>query len=281
MVKSKTKKVEKEKNKKLDIFLTVILIVLIVIAIALVMWRVIVGKPMDTNSDLVKELYDYFSTESLNNCEGLLNYTEGKIEYDDINSETRLCLAYQKSDIKDVEELTYKPEKKETICKTDGMTFRADEESKVCKVKKIKQDVIDKTYKKLFGKDIEKNEEFKADNSNICYLKDGYYYCGPSETFTITLGSEALIYRVPSEATQKGREVIVYDYFAKVSDNKCFKAYTTTNINQKCTDEYGKLKDKKEIDYKFLENYGTKYRHIYKKAKDGTYYWVSSELIEK
>lgn len=276
MAKSKNRK--KQEATKVDKFLMGVLVLLILISIVLLFVRLIGGKTISSSDERVKELHDYFSTESLNNCEGLLNYTEDKIEFADISNETRLCLAYQKSDIKDYEELTYNPDKKKTICTTDDkMVFRVNEESKKCEVKKIKQNIIDDTYKKIFGKEIEKNDKFQADNLNICYLKDGYYYCGLSETFTYTLGSEALIYRVVNKAVEKSSEIIIYDYFAKIMDNQCFKAYTTTTVNQKCTDNYDK---DKELDFDFLKNYGSQYKHVYKKASDGTYYWVSSELIK-
>lgn len=277
---AKNIKSKKENKKGSDKLLIVLIAILIVITLIIILTRLIGGKSLDYDDKNVKELHNYFSSEKLENCEGLFNYTESKITYSDIKTETKLCLAYQKAEIKDSEDITYKPEKKSNLCKENGMTFRVNEETKECNIKKIKQSNIDDSYKKIFGENIEENKEFKVDNLNICYLKDGYYYCGLSEVFTYTLGSESLIYRVINSAIEKGSEIIIKDYFVKVTDNKCFKNYTTATLNDNCTDAYEKSADKK-LDYEFMKKYGTEYKHIYKKANDGTYYWVSSEPTDK
>ena len=207
----------------------------------------------------------------------MFTYTEKKVGYSDIDPETRLCIAYQKADIKDTETGTMKATKKKNTCTEDGMTFRVDEESKECSYTKIEKSIIDNSYQKLYGKEVENNESFKIDNLNICYLKDGYYYCGLSETFTYTLGNESIIYRVMEKAVEKSSDIIIYDYFAKLNNDTCFKAYTTTTVNKNCTDEY---KNNKEINYKFMKKYATKYKHVFRKAEDNTYYWVSSEPVE-
>jgi len=273
------KKVEKKSiNKKgkvvQDKLLIVLIAILVLLSLIILIIKVASRNNLDTESELVTELHNYFNSDDLGNCEGLFTYAEDKIEYKDVDSETRLCLAYQKADIKDVETGTIEAKKKKTTCTLDDMTFRVTEDTKECSYTKIKRSIIDESYKKLYGKDIEDNESFKIDNLNICYLKDDYYYCGLSETFTYTLGNESIIYRVMEKAVEKGSEIVIYDYFAKINNNTCFKSYTTTTENSNCTEEY---KNQKEINYKFMKKYGTKYKHVFKQAKDETYYWVSSE----
>lgn len=273
------KKVEKKSiNKKgkvvQDRLLIVLIAILVLLSLIILIIKVASRNNLDTESELVTELHNYFNSDDLGNCEGLFTYAEDKIEYKDVDSETRLCLAYQKADIKDVETGTIEAKKKKTTCTLDDMTFRVTEDTKECSYTKIKRSIIDESYKKLYGKDIEDNESFKIDNLNICYLKDDYYYCGLSETFTYTLGNESIIYRVMEKAVEKGSEIVIYDYFAKINNNTCFKSYTTTTENSNCTEEY---KNQKEINYKFMKKYGTKYKHVFKQAKDETYYWVSSE----
>ena len=273
------KKVEKKSiNKKgkvvQDKLLIVLIAILVLLSLIILIIKVASRNNLDTESELVTELHNYFNSDDLGNCEGLFTYAEDKIEYKDVDSETRLCLAYQKADIKDVETGTIEAKKKKTTCTLDDMTFRVTEDTKECSYTKIKRSIIDESYKKLYGKDIEDNESFKIDNLNICYLKDDYYYCGLSETFTYTLGNESIIYRVMEKAAEKGSEIVIYDYFAKINNNTCFKSYTTTTENSNCTEEY---KNQKEINYKFMKKYGTKYKHVFKQAKDETYYWVSSE----
>lgn len=270
----KGKNIKKRESLLQDKVLLVLIVVLIILSVVIVALKIINRNNLDTESKLVKELHNYFNSNDLGNCEGLFTYAEDKVEYEDIKAETRLCIAYQKAEIKDVETGTLKADKKKETCTKDDMVFRIDEETNECSYTKIKRSIIDESYKKLYGKDIENNESFKVDNLNICYLKDDYYYCGLSETFTYILGNESIIYRVMEKAVEKGSDIIIYDYFAKINNNTCFKAYTTNIINQNCTEEY---KNQKEINYKFMEEFGTKYKHVFRQADDDTYYWVSSE----
>ena len=278
-MKKETKKTNKKKKINIlqDKILLILLIILAILSITIIIVKVVMHNHLDTESKLVTELHNYFNSKDLGNCDGLFNYAEDKIDYDKIDAETKLCLAYQKSEIKVLETKTLKPAKKKNTCTKDGMKFRVDEEKNECSYKIIEKSEIEKTYKKLYGKNIENDESFKIDNLNICYLKDDKYYCGLSETFTYTLGNESVIYRVMEKAIEKGSDIIIYDYFAKVNNEKCFKTYTTSTINENCTTEY---KKHKEINYKFMKKYGTEYKHIFKKAEDGSYYWVSSEPIK-
>ena len=276
----KEKKKNSTKIEKIfqDKVLLILIVVLIILSLTIITIKLVTINNLDTESKLVTELHNYFNSDDLSNCEGLFTYAEEKIEYDNVDAETRLCLAYQKAEIKDIETGTLKADKKKEICSKDGMVFRVDEEKKECSYTKIKKSIIDNSYKKLYGKEIENNESFKIDNLNICYLKDDYYYCGLSETFTYTLGNESVIYRVMEKAVEKGSNIIIYDYFVKLNSNTCFKNYTTTTVNSDCTKEY---KSAKEIDYNFMKKYGTKYKHTFSKAEDETYYWISSEPINK
>jgi len=273
------KKNNKSSKKELinDKPLIILVVLLGVISIILLVTWLNTRNHLDTDSKLVTELHNYFSSDDLTNCDGLFTYADAKIEYNNISSENRLCIAYQKSEIKEAETVSLEAKKKKNTCKVDGMVFKKDEETNKCNVSKIARSEIDNTYKKLFGKDIEDNESFRIDNLNICYLKDDYYYCGLSETFTYTLGSESIIYRVVDKAIEKGSSIEVYDYFIKINERTCYNNYTTPTINQTCTDEY---KNIKEVNYKFMRKYGTAYKHTFKQADDETYYWVSSEPIK-
>jgi len=260
-----------------DKVLLLLVIILAILSFVIIIVKIINFNHLDTESKLVTELHNYFNSDDLGNCDGLFTYGEDKIEYSDIDSETRLCLAYQKADIKVIEKGTLKADKKKSICTKDNMIFRVNDETKECSYTVVERNAIDSTYKKLYGKDVENNESFKIDNLSICYLKDDNYYCGLSETFTYTLGNESIIYRVMDKAVEKGSDIVIYDYFAKINNDKCFKTYTTSTINENCTEEY---KNQKDINYKFMKKYGTEYKHIFKQADDGSYYWVSSEPVK-
>lgn len=269
---------EKKNNNILqDRFLLFLIIILVILSIAIVVLKISTINNLDTNDKLVTELHNYFNSDDLGKCEGLFTYAETKITYDKIESETRLCIAYQKAEIDDIETGTIKANKKKETCTLDAMTFRINEGSNECSYTKVKKEIIDNSYKKLYGKEIENNEKFRIDNTKICYLKDEYYYCGLSEIFTYTFGNESLIYRVIDKATEKNNTITIYDYFIKLNSDSCFYNYTTNNINSKCT----KALKEDNISYKFMKKYGTKYKHIFNKANDGTYYWVSSEPISK
>ncbi|MBE6156760.1 MAG: hypothetical protein E7161_03330 [Firmicutes bacterium] len=272
---------KKRNPKNIDVANDKVLVLLIgllmVVSIILVVIWIFNSNNLKTNSQLVTELHNYFSSEDLGNCEGLFNYDLDKVEYKDIDVETRLCIAYQKADIKVVETETIKADKKKEICTIeDKMVFKTNDDSNECTISKVKKELIDNSYKKLYGRNIEHNESFKIDNLNICYLKDDYYYCGLSEIFTYTLGSESIIYRVMKKAEEKSSDIVIYDYFVKINEDVCYKYYTAASINQECTDNY---KENSDIDYNFMKKYGTSYKHVYREAEDGTYYWVSSEPL--
>lgn len=275
MAKDKKKKLRLKLNS--DNILKILVLLLTIITVIVIIAGIFNKDNIDSNNKLVSELHNYFNSDDLSNCEGLFNYSDKVVEYDSVNGETRMCLAYQKSNTKKAKESTIKAEKKSDTCTYKGLVFRKDEESNKCSYKKIKREVIDETYKKLYGKEVEDNDSFRIDNLNICYLKGDYYYCGLSETFTYTISSESIIYRVIKKAVEKGDNIIIYDYFTKIKDNECYENYTTTTINEKCTEKYS---NRKKVNYKFLKKYGTEYKHIYKKAKDGSYYWVSSEPVK-
>lgn len=265
------------KNKKRsDNLLIVMLIILIVIPIIMFFVRLINGKNLKIDNELVVELHNFFNTEDLGLCGGLFNYSEEKIKYDDISIETKKCLAYQKADIKNIEEETYNSDKGKNTCTQEDMIFRTDENSNKCTITKIDRNIIDDTFKKLFGKDIKDNDSVKVDNSHICYVKDDYYYCGLSETITYVIGAESTIYKVIQKAVEKSNTVEIYDYFVKINENTCYKTYTTATENSNCTEEY---KNNQNINYSFMKKYATRYKHVFKKIDKDTYYWLSSEPL--
>ena len=281
-IKNKDNKKTKVKgNKKTnDKLLIVLLVILAIIAVVLLVIRIVGGKQLDLEDDLVVELHNYFSTDDLSNCEGLFAYDDVKVNAKDVSLETKACLAYQKSDISNKTEEEWASDKKNSTCVQDDMIFKTEEDTKVCKVTVYDKNVLNDTYKKMYGEELT-GTGFKVDNFHICYAKDDKYYCGLSETFTYTIGSESIIYRVMEKAVKKGSSIEIYDYFVKINENKCYNSYTsTTSENKECTKEYVSNKTK-DIDYHFMEKYAIKYKHVYKKGDNKTYYWVSSEPLSK
>ncbi len=266
----------KENNKENDKILIILIVILSLIAVVLIVVKLLNGNNMDINDPLVADLHNYFSTDDLGNCNGLFNYGDGTVNYDNTDMENKLCLAYHKADITSDEKVSYDATNEE-LCQVDGMTFRVEENTTQCQVQKIKKDDIDSAYKKLFGKDIENNQEFKIDNFHICFLHEDEYYCGLSEILTYTIGNESSVYRIIEKAVEKGSNIEIYDYFVKVTGNTCYKTYITNTENVPCTKEYT---NNKKVNYRFLQKYGTQFKHTYAKAEDGSYYWVSTEAID-
>ena len=232
--KESTQNNSKEKEKP-DIVLIVLYIILFII-LAFMIFTKIKNRNLLRNDDkLAVELHEYFTASTLEACGGLFNYDSKKVTYDDIENSSKVCIAYHKSDLKNAEKLTYKAKEIDSTCNVDGLIFKTDEGSKTCQVTKIKREVIDNTYKKIFNKDIEDNETFKYDGYHVCYLKDDNYYCGLSEYYTIRLGREISVYRSVDKVTKIEDTITIYDYFAKVLDDKeCYKDYVNLNINSIC-----------------------------------------------
>ena len=269
------KRSKKKNIKKHDKVFTVLVSLTVILTITLAIMLFISRYNIDINSDKVTELFNYFNIKDLSNCNGLINYSDKLVGYKDIEEETRVCIAYNKANLSNIEIETLNVQKKKNTCKKDNMVFKS-ENDKTCEIKKISREVVDNNYKKMFGHDISEMETFRVDSNTICYLKDDYYYCGDSEVSVYTIGLEASIYRVIRDAKEKDGEVEIRDFFIKVNGKKCYSNYTTTTEIEECSKE---LSNDKKVDYNFMKKYGTQYKHTYKKAKNNTYYWVSSEPI--
>ncbi len=278
---SKDKNIEKD-NKKNDKSINndekfkILVYIFILVTIVLVLFLISNKRKLSNTSDAVVEVYNYFNTEDLNNCEGLFNYSDRIVKNEDIKIDTKLCVAYQKAELKLEQVKDVKKDKEKDTCTYEGMTFRLDSESKKCDVGRVKANIIDDNYNKIFGGKVEDIESFMSDNTHICYLKDNYYYCGLSVTYTLVLEGNSNIYRTIDKAEEKSGDMIVYDYFMRINDSNCYRYYTTPTINTECNDN---LMDRDNIKVNFMKKYGTKYKHVYKKGSNNTYYWVSSEPV--
>ena len=252
-----------------------VIIILLLIAIVFIIFKK--GKPLNTNGKVVKDLYSYVGNNNLEKCGGLVFYSDEEINYDKLSNETKLCLAYTKVNDEDKEELKVDKAKKGNTCSLkDSLVFATDNyEDKICTLSKTNKNLVNENYKKMFGKSIENYDKFQLDNITVCYLNDDSYYCGLSEEYTYTIGAEPHTYRAIKDSFKKNDEIIIYDYFLKVINNECYTSYVKDSKNDKCTKA---LENNKNVEYKFLKKYGTKYKHIFKKDNN-VYHWVSSEKI--
>lgn len=265
-------------KKKVKINSLILFIVLILIILAIVLYFILKGKKLDTNSTQINELYSYLGSNDLEVCNGLSIYSENEINYDKIDNNIRICNAYSLLDIDETSIVKIDKTKKNNTCSiNENIKFATDNyEDDICTITKIESQKINEQYKKMYGKEIENYEQFQLNPTTICYYEEGYYYCGLSESFTYTIGAEPQTYRSIKNATKKNDEIIIYDYFLKIVNNECYTTYNGNNKNNNCSNDFN---EDTKIDYNYLKKYGTLYKHTFKE-KDGSYYWIKSEPVK-
>lgn len=267
---------KKRKIDKKKIITSVIILVVLIIVLVIVF--VIKSQSLDTNSDLVTEIYSYMGSNDLEVCNGLATYAEDEVNYDSIENSMRICTAYSLLELDDTSMLKIDKSQKNNTCSVgENITFATDNYADdICTVTKISSDEVNAQYKKMYGKDIESYDQFQYNDTTVCYYEDGFYYCGLAESYTTTIGGEPHTFRSIKNATKENDQIIIYDYFLKVVNNECYTSYTGNTLNDKCSENYD---EDTEVTYNFLKRYGTLYKHTYQKSGD-SYYWVSSTPID-
>lgn len=263
---------KKNKNLIIGVSLTVLIVIVAVIVF------LIKSKELNTKDSLVEELYTYLGSNDLSICDGLRNYSDKEVNYDTISNDMRICLAYSLLDREDATVMKIDKSKKNNTCSIgNDVVFATDNyEDKVCTITKIDANTLNEKYKAVYGKEIDNYEKFQYDNSTICYYDSGFYYCGLSENYTYSVGAEPHTYRSINKAVKDNDEIVIYDYFLETVNDECFGTYNSNNKDEKCSEKLAKTKD---VDFKFVKKYGSKYKHTFKKDND-SYYWVKSELVK-
>ncbi len=270
--------------KKKNIFITITILCIIAIIIALCF---VGDKKLNIEDKLINELYSYLGEVDVYHCGGLNAYNSSSVTKDSINNSNLLCMAYYNLEKEQKEANTSKSTGKNKndnkICKIgEKITFITGEETDECAYETIKKEDLNNAYKSLYGTDIKDHEEFYITNDDACYLEGETYYCGAAETFTVSLAPTATIYRLIDKAIEKrSGEINIYDYFLKVSEDKCYMTNSNDNENEDCSKALKKLEGgfstlSQEEKAKFMKKYGMLYRHTYMKNKD-SYYWTKSE----
>ena len=259
------------KNKK-NVIISIIAIILLIIIIIFIKQR-----NLNTESNLVQEIYSYLGNNDLQVCNGLVNYDSKSVSYKDLSIENKICIAYSLLNEDELTTMKIDKTKKNNICSvSDDFKFATDNyEDDICTITKVDAEKVNKQYEKMYGEKIADYAKFQYDDTTICYYYDGNYYCGLAETYTYTVGAEPHTYRSIEKAIKNKDEIIIYDYFLKIVNNECYENYIDDTKNEKCSKAYEK--DNK-IDYKYLKKYGTLYKHTFKKD-DKNYYWTKSEPI--
>lgn len=233
---------------------------------------------LDIESDEVKQLYSYIMKINTNQEE--LVYRNTKVTEKDLNNQLKLITVFENID---------ESKASEVKTTTDAYGYKTEHTY-------YKKDTIEDMAKKVFGEDVtithESCEAFFAsarDYENGVY--DCYDYEGgggvPWESSTSKLLS----------AEKVGDEIYIYDKYVHIVevDNIINGLnYSGTNDIYEASDKKVKLAEK--VDFgknnlygddeisnieKFLNKEVTTFKHTFKKNLDDTYYWYSTEPIEK
>lgn len=252
------------KNSKFLLLLSICIISVIGI------FFVIKGKELDIESEEVKKLYHYLGEENESHCNELSVYKDKIVTKDDISLENKLCLAYFETENKEIGELpiTGSNKNKAKICKKGEITFTSDDNT--CHYTKVSKEELNNNYKTIYGEDISEFKTFYIDSKTACHLKGDYYLCGGAETYSFSISAPTDVYRVLTKAIKKGEEIILTDYYLKISNGKCYTNESSENSD--CT----KAIENNEIDVAFVKKYGAEYEHVFKNEKNTPYHWVKS-----
>lgn len=255
----------------------VFLVVLCAFFGGIIIWLLISKiNTVDPESKEVQGLYSYIGDNYLDYCEGMPFYEDNKVTYEKLDNSTKLCLAYKLVDDSQIQFDELKKSKKDDVCNFNKTSqFRIDDETNKCSIEIIPIENLESAYFKLFGKEIEATEEFNLSGSRTCYFdeEESRYVCGNSVVQTLQLGWAPTTYRMITKAKEKGNELIIYDYYVAINNNKCYLTNSGDQENTKCSD---KIDEKTKYNTRFVSKYGQKYIHTFEKDSDGNYHWISS-----
>ena len=262
----------------------VVFVVGIVVAIVIILLVILLGdKHLDLNSDEVVTLYSYLGEVDVNHCGGLNQYAGEEVTYESISNGNKLCIAYYELNdddkVSETHDVTTTNDNDISICEIgEGTRFVASEGEDVCNYEVISKTVLENIYKKVYGQDLPSDEEFYINSNVACYLNGDNYYCGEAETFVQSLTPEAIVYRLMNSAIEKmNGDIVISDYYLKISDNKCYSSNSFDDEISVCSSEFDE-NNNLEIDAEFVQEYGSLYEHTFKVDDNGSYYWYSSNL---
>lgn len=262
-------------TKKKIISILAVVCIIIILCLAFILS----DKELDLESEQVKSLYKYLGEVDIYHCGGLLTYSENTVTKDTLSVSNKLCMAYY--ELSDEQKTSKNMDSTEInkndlkICKVgENAVFTTEDDQDYCSYVEINLNDLNQAYEKIYGENNTSQDSFYITNSDACYLEGDVYYCGKAETFTYSLMPEATIYRLLNKAVTKlNGDIVIYDYYLKVSNDKCYLANDTSSEDTTCTKA---LKD--TIDAEFVRKYAALYKHTYQKDENGNYYWVKSEL---
>lgn len=268
--------------KKKNIFTLIAAVIIIILIFFLVFLS---EKKLDIASEEVKKLHESLGDVDINKCGGLITYGDNSITLTDIDVENRLCRAYY--DLKENQKKNQKTQSNEKnsdgtrICKVGESTTLAttDENETECAYNVIEISDLKESYGNIYGNTMNEEDKFYISDKEICIKEGEKYYCGNAETYKISITPEATIYRIINKAIKRlNGDIVVYDYFLKISNNACYSKNTNTE-NKECSDEIKEKElSKDEEVIEIVKKYGTIYKHTFKQNKNKNHYWEKTEL---
>lgn len=217
---------------------------------------------INTNDEQIAKLYKYIPAQDLNLIEKNA-YQNQKITADNISSEYLLKNAFKNLEIKDSDKKAY------------GDWYKFDAKLLQAKVKE------------MYGKNIE-NREFNIDAGEGCGYENGEYL------YSVGGGSseESRNIRKIQKAYKEGENICIEDkyLYLEIKDSeedteaKLYSSSDATKLvaNLNNTQELYSM-NKEQSNENIINQYGSQmstYKHTFKKANDGSYYWYSTEPVK-
>ncbi len=268
--------------KKKNIITILAVIILVILIVFIVLFQ---DKKLDVTSKEVTELYKTLGEVDINKCGGLITYSDKAITANDLDINNRLCRAYYSLNDNQINTQVEKSSKTNSngikICKIGESTTLAttNENETECEYQIIEKSKLKESYKNIYGSDIEEEDKFYISDKEICIKEGEVYYCGNAENYNVSIAPDSTIYRIIDKAIEKtSGELIIYDYFLKISNNICYSTNTNNEVKE-CSNEI-KKKDLTNDDeaIKIVKKYGSIYKHTFKKDSNKSHYWYKSEL---
>ena len=254
-------------------------------------------KELDKDSELVKKLYniiikdnekfDLYDTD--NGIAKFSFYRDNKIIYNDLKDIEKVLSILNSTDKEDFEENV-------NIKNLDLKLYQDTYKNYNVKIPKTETasvySNISKTAKRIFCENANiENKSYNILSGIVEYYDDSYYI------YNIEgggLGNTQFGYSEIQKVEQDDNSIYIYDKFMDISfvkawveGDKLVYFYNSSDESKEIgTEEYKNYEEwnsenmSKNFE-KFFEKYKDKlntYKHTFKKSKDGTYYWVSTEI---
>lgn len=294
-------------NKKNFLWLALIIVIVLIVV------GLIIGVNLKSkNEELAKELYerlesDYIFPIYVDDYETYIDsnfYIDKLVTYDNLSDESKLYYAYQiipnkkqrkLSDCEDLKTYIYNKEDLYTKCVKDEDMLRKDlEEDGEFTFDNVNKDKLVSAYHKLFGYDKEMPlKQFTKLFTGACtYSKEKDDFLCFNTVGGKEIGSRA---ETKLEKYKKKKDSIeIYDRYVWVEvennldyyENIYYKSRLKEDKFASETFDYEMLKEEKRTNLENKElkdeifKQGALYKHIFKKDKNGNYYWYSSERVE-